>query len=96
MRLSGLSSNTLRESLNLPERGSTSISLTVILSPSLNPASSNLSHPPLLFAEYILPAEGSYLWVDKNLILLVTVAVLMLLPASKAISFDSLLFRKSR
>jgi len=55
-----------------------------------------LSHPPLLFAEYILPAEGSYLWVDKNLILLVTVAVLMLLPASKAISFDSLLFRKSR
>ena len=55
-----------------------------------------LSHPPLLFAEYILPAEGSYLWVDKNLILLVTVAVLMLFPASKAISFDSLLFRKSR
>ena len=55
-----------------------------------------LSHPPLLFAEYILPAEGSYLWVDKNLILLVTVAVLMLFPASRAISFDSLLFRKSR
>ncbi|RNC65295.1 DoxX family protein [Proteiniphilum sp. X52] len=55
-----------------------------------------LSHPPLLFAEYILPSEGSYLWVDKNLILLVTVAVLMLFPASRAISFDSLLFRKSR
>lgn len=54
-----------------------------------------LSHPPLLFAEYILPAEGSYLWVDKNLIILVTVAVLMLFPASKAISVDSLLFRKS-
>lgn len=55
-----------------------------------------LSHPPLLFAEYILPTEGSYLWVDKNLILLVTVAVLMLFPASRAISFDSLIFRKSR
>lgn len=55
-----------------------------------------LSHPPLLFAEYILPTEGSYLWVDKNLILLATVAVLMLFPASRAIGFESLLFRKSR
>ena len=55
-----------------------------------------LSHPPLLFAEYILPTEGSYLWVDKNLILLVTVAVLMLFPVSRAISFDNLLFRKNR
>lgn len=55
-----------------------------------------LSHPPLLFAEYILPSEGSYLWIDKNLILFVTVAVLLLFPASKAISFDNLLFRKGR
>lgn len=55
-----------------------------------------LSHPPLLFAEYILPTEGSYLWVDKNLILLVTVVVLTLFPGSKSISFDSLLFHKSR
>lgn len=55
-----------------------------------------LSHPPLLFAEYILPTEGSYLWVDKNLILLVTVAVLLLFPASRAIGFDSLLFRRNR
>ncbi len=53
-----------------------------------------LSHPPLLFAEYILPAEGSYLWVDKNLILLVTMAVLMLFPTSRIIGFDSLIFRK--
>lgn len=55
-----------------------------------------LSHPPLLFAEYILPTEGSYLWVDKNLILLVTVTVLMLFPTSRVVGFDSLLFRKSR
>ena len=53
-----------------------------------------LSHPPLLFAEYILPAEGSYLWVDKNLILMVTITVLMLFPTSKIIGFDSLIFRK--
>lgn len=55
-----------------------------------------LSHPPLMFVEYILPTEGSYLWVDRNLIMLVTVAVLMLFPASKAISFDNLIFRKNR
>jgi thiosulfate dehydrogenase [quinone] large subunit len=55
-----------------------------------------LSHPPLLFAEYILPTEGSYLWVDKNLILLAAVAVLMLFPASRAISSDNLLFRRSK
>lgn len=54
-----------------------------------------LSHPPLLFAEYILPAEGSYLWVDKNLILLVTMVVLMIFPTSKIIGFDSLIHRKS-
>ena len=55
-----------------------------------------LSHPPLLFADYILPTEGSYLWVDRNLILLVTVAVLMLFPASREVGVDSVLFRKSR
>lgn len=53
-----------------------------------------LSHPPLLSAEYILPTEGSYLWIDKNLIMLVAVVVLMLFPTSKIIGFDSLLFRK--
>lgn len=25
-----------------------------------------LSHPPLLNAEYILPAGGSYLWIEKK------------------------------
>jgi thiosulfate dehydrogenase [quinone] large subunit len=55
-----------------------------------------LSHPPLLFAEYILPTEGSYLWVDKNLILLAAVAVLMLFPASRSISSDNLIFRRSK
>ena len=53
-----------------------------------------LSHPPLLYAEYILPTEGSYLWIDKNLIMLVAIVVLMLFPTSKIIGFDSLLFRK--
>lgn len=53
-----------------------------------------LSHPPLLHTEYILPREGSYLWIDKNLIMLAAIVVLMLFPTSRIIGFDSLLFRK--
>lgn len=55
-----------------------------------------LSHPPLLHAAYILPTEGSYLWIDKNLIMLVAVLVLMLFPTSRIIGFDSLLTRKKK
>ncbi|MCE5206502.1 MAG: DoxX family membrane protein [Porphyromonadaceae bacterium] len=55
-----------------------------------------LSHPPLLYAKYILPTEGSYLWIDKNLIMLVAIVVLMLFPTSRIIGFDSLLVRKKK
>jgi len=55
-----------------------------------------LSHPPLLYAKYILPTEGSYLWIDKNLIMLAAVVVLMLFPTSRIIGFDSLLIRKKK
>ncbi|ULB33923.1 MULTISPECIES: DoxX family membrane protein [Proteiniphilum] len=55
-----------------------------------------LSHPPLLNAEYILPAGGSYLWIEKNLIIISAVVVLMLFPTSKIIGFDSLLFRRKK
>ena len=30
-----------------------------------------LSHPALINAEYIFPPEGSYLWVNKNIIMMV-------------------------
>ncbi|WP_053826107.1 DoxX family membrane protein [Lascolabacillus massiliensis] len=53
-----------------------------------------LAHPPLMNVEYLFPTEGSYLWVDKNLILLFTVIVLYLLPTAKAIGFDRLIFNK--
>lgn len=49
-----------------------------------------LSHPPLLHVNYILPTEGSYLWIDKNLVMLVAVVVLMLFPTSRFIGLDSL------
>ncbi|MFA6854609.1 MAG: DoxX subfamily, partial [Bacteroidales bacterium] len=52
------------------------------------------AHPPLMNVEYLFPTEGSYLWVDKNLILLFTVIVLYLFPTAKAIGFDRLIFNK--
>jgi len=53
-----------------------------------------LSHPPLLEAIYILPSEGSYLWIDRNLIMLVAVVVLVLFPTSKHIGLDRIVFKK--
>lgn len=47
-----------------------------------------LSHPPLLNAVYLLPPEGSYLWVDKNLVMLAATIVLFWFPTSKIIGLD--------
>ena len=50
-----------------------------------------LSHPPLLQATYLLPTEGSYLWVDKNLVMLGAVAVLFFFPTAKKIGMDRII-----
>ena len=47
-----------------------------------------LSHPPMLNVEYMLPSEGTTLWVNKNLVMLVTVVVLYFFPTSKIIGLD--------
>lgn len=47
-----------------------------------------LSHPPFIGAEYMMPAEGSYLWVDKNLIEIGALMVLIYFPTSKIIGLD--------
>lgn len=53
-----------------------------------------LSHPPLTGVEYALPAEGSYLWVNKNLIELFALAVLLAFPTSRVFGFDLFLARR--
>lgn len=53
-----------------------------------------IAHPPLLNVEYIFPTEGSYLWVNKNLIMLFTIVVLYLFPTAKIIGIDRLIFNK--
>lgn len=52
-----------------------------------------LSHPPLLHTSYMLPPEGSYLWVDKNLIMLAATVVLYWFPTSRSIGLDSIIFK---
>lgn len=51
-----------------------------------------LSHAPFVGAQYMLPSEGSYLWVNKNLIELVALAVLYVYPTQKIIGLDRLFF----
>ncbi|KUK77613.1 MAG: Uncharacterized protein XD92_0740, partial [Proteiniphilum acetatigenes] len=46
-----------------------------------------------LQAEYLLPTEGSYLWVDKNLVMLAAVVVLALFPSAKRIGIDRIIYK---
>jgi len=47
-----------------------------------------LSHPPLINVNYLMPSEGSYMWVDKNMIILLAMLVLVFFPTSKVIGLD--------
>ena len=50
-----------------------------------------LSHPPLVNYEYLLPREGNYLIVDKNLIEIFTMIILFVFPTSHIIGIDRLI-----
>lgn len=53
-----------------------------------------LAHPPLLTTEYLLPGEGSYLWVNKNLVEMLAVAVLFVFPTGHIIGLDRFLGKR--
>ena len=52
-----------------------------------------LSHPALLGVNYAMPMEGSYLWVDKNVVEMAALFVTLLLPTSHIIGLDRFLKR---
>ena len=52
-----------------------------------------LSHPALIDAHYLLRPEGTYMWVDKNLIMLCTLLVIIYFPTSMRIGLDRFIFR---
>lgn len=49
-----------------------------------------LSHPAIIGVKYALPSEGSYLFVNKNLIEIFALAVLLVFPTSRIIGLDRL------
>jgi thiosulfate dehydrogenase [quinone] large subunit len=46
------------------------------------------SHPPLASITYLMPQEGSYLWVNKTLIEIFTMALLMVFPTGQIAGID--------
>lgn len=53
-----------------------------------------LSHPAILDASYAVPSEGSYMFVNKNLIEIITLVVLLLFPTWKEVGVDRFIFKK--
>lgn len=53
----------------------------------------SLSHPAMIGASYMMPVEGSYLWIDKNLVELAALGVLCVFSTSRIIGLDRLLVR---
>ena len=51
------------------------------------------SHPALIGIKYMMPMEGSYFLIDKNLVELAGLAVLFVFPASRIIGIDLLLYK---
>ena len=50
-----------------------------------------MSHPAFIGADYLMPMEGSYLWIDKNVIEMGALIVIWLFPTSKIIGVDRFL-----
>ncbi len=53
-----------------------------------------LSHPAITGVSYAIPSEGSYLWVNKNLIELLTLWVIFLFPTWNTVGLDRFIFRR--
>ena len=54
-----------------------------------------ISHPPLLGLDYIIPNEGNYFIVNKNLIELIGLWIIYLFPTSKNYGLDRFIFKSS-
>lgn len=53
-----------------------------------------LSHPSFVGASYMMPFEGSYLWIDKNIVEFAALGLMCVFPTSQIIGFDRVLGRK--
>ncbi|NLI72107.1 MAG: DoxX family protein [Bacteroidales bacterium] len=55
-----------------------------------------LSHPAALHTTYLFPPEGSYLWINKNIVMLCAVVVLFVFPTGKRIGLDRIIFKNKK
>jgi thiosulfate dehydrogenase [quinone] large subunit len=55
-----------------------------------------LSHPASINASYAIPSEGNYIFVNKNLIELITLAVLTVFPSGNIIGIDRFIFNRGK
>ena len=53
-----------------------------------------LSHPPTVGHSFSVPSEGSYLWVNKNLIEMAALAVLLVFPSWMQVGLDRFIFKR--
>jgi thiosulfate dehydrogenase [quinone] large subunit len=54
------------------------------------------SHPPLASITYVMPQEGSYLWVNKTLIEIFTMALLIAFPTGHIFGVDRFIFKSDK
>lgn len=54
-----------------------------------------LSHPAFIGSDYIMPSEGSYLWIDRNIVEIFAMLVLIYFPTSRIIGLDRFFSKKS-
>ena len=50
-----------------------------------------MSHPSYIGVAYMMPMEGNYLWIDKNIIEMAALLVLAVFPSSHVIGIDRFL-----
>ena len=55
-----------------------------------------LSHPASLNVTYMLPPEGSYLWINKNIVMLCALIVMMAFPSARRIGIDRIIFKNKK
>jgi len=55
-----------------------------------------LSHPAIIGADYVIPSEGNYLWINKTLIEMFALWVLYLFPTGTKIGLDRFLTGKKK
>ncbi len=53
-----------------------------------------LSHPSFIGADYMMPFEGSYLWIDKNLVEFAALGLLCVFSTSRKYGIDRVLARR--